>query len=78
MGRRAGVPLGRDGIVGLGVDQELPQAVTGGFTPSSEDDVLLGAKDVKGVFLVDEFTYIVAEGDDDHRVVGNVGTRLGT
>ena len=39
--RRAGVLLGRDGIFGLGVDQELPQAITGGFTPSSEDDVLL-------------------------------------
>ena len=40
-GRRAGVPLGRDGIVGLEVEQEMPQAVAGGFTPSAEDDVLL-------------------------------------
>ena len=51
-GRRTGVPLGRDGILGLGVEQELPQAGTGGFTPSDEDDVLLGAKDGNGVSLV--------------------------
>ena len=51
-GRRAGVPLGRYGIFVLGVEQELPQAVTGGFTPSDEDDVFLGAKYGSGVFLV--------------------------
>ena len=76
--RRAGVLLGRDGIVGLGVDQELPQAITGGFTPSSEDDVLLGAKDGNGVSLVEDFADIVAEGDDAHKVVGTMGTGLGT
>ena len=36
MGCRDGVPLGRDGIVGLEVEQELPQAVTGGFSSSAE------------------------------------------
>ena len=46
--RRAGVTLGRDGIVGLGVEQEMPQAVTGGFTPSAADGVFLGAKDGNG------------------------------
>ena len=51
-GRRAGVPLGRDGILGLGVEQELPQAGTSGFTPSAKDDVLIGAKYVNDVFLV--------------------------
>ena len=55
MGCRDGVPLGRDGIVGLGVEQELPQAVTGGFSPSTEEDVLLGSKDSNGVFLVEDF-----------------------
>ena len=50
--RRAGVPLGRDGIVGLGSEQELPQAVSAGFTPSAEDDVLLGAKDGNGLSLI--------------------------
>ena len=78
MGRRAGVPLGRDGIVDLGVDQELPQAVTGGFTPSAEDDVLLGSEYGNGVFLVEYFSYIVAEGADAHKVVGTVVTGLGT
>ena len=77
MGRRDGVILGRDGIVGLEVEQELPQAVTGGFSSSAEEDVLLGAKDVKGVFLVEDFTYIVEEGADAHKVVGTVGTGLG-
>ena len=74
MGRRSGVPHVRDAIVGLGVDQELPQAVTGGFMPSAEEEVLLGAKDGNGVFLVEEFAYIVAEGADAHKVVGTVGT----
>ena len=76
--RRAGVPLGRDGIVGLGVQQEMPQAVTGGFTSSAEDDVLLGAKDGNGVFLLEDFADIVAEEADAHKVVGTVGTGLGT
>ena len=74
-GHRSGVPLGRDAIFGLGVEQEMPQAVTGGFTPSAADDIFLGAKDVKGVFLVEGFSDIVAEGGDAHKVVG---TGLGT
>ena len=77
-GRRAGVPLGRDGILGLGVEQELPQAVTSGFTPFAADDVLLGAKDGNGVFLLEDFAEIIAEGGDAHKVVGTVGTGLGT
>ena len=77
-GRRAGVPLGRHGILGSGVEQELPQAGTGGFTPSAEDDVFLGAKYVNGVFLVEDFADIVAEEGDAHKVVGTVGTGLGT
>ena len=77
-GRRAGVPLGRDAILVLGVEQELPQAVTGGFTLFAEDNVLLGAKYVNGVFLVEDFADIVAEGGDSHKVVGTVGTGLGT
>ena len=76
--RRAGVLLGRDGIVGLGVEQELPQAVTGGFTPSAEDDVILGAKDGNSLFLLEDFADIVAEGGDAHKVVGTMGTGLGT
>ena len=52
-GRRSGVTLGRNGVLGLGVEQDLPQAVDGGFTPSAEDYVLLGAKDVNGVSLVE-------------------------
>ena len=76
--RRAGVPLGRDAIFGLGVQQEMPQAVTGGFTSFAEDDVLLGAKDGNGVSLVEDFADIVAEGDDAHKVVGTMGTGLGT
>ena len=67
-GRRAGVPLGRDGIVGLWVEQEIPQTVTGGFTSSAEDDVLLGAKDGNGVFLLEDFSHIFAEGGDAHRL----------
>ena len=74
-GRRDGVPLGRDEIVGLGVEQEMLQAFTGGFTPSAEDDVFLGAKYGNSMFLVEEFVHIVAEGADAHKVVG---TRLGT
>ena len=77
-GRRANVPLGRDRIVGFGVDQELPQAGTGGFTPSSEDNVLLGTKEGNGVLLVEEFADIVAEEAYAHKVVGTVGTGLCT
>ena len=73
-GRRARVPLGRDGILVLGVEQELPQAGTGGFTPFAADDVLLGAKDSNGVFLLEDFAEIIAEGGDAHKVVGTVGT----
>ena len=72
---RSGVTLGRDGILGLGVEQEMPQAVTGGFKSSAEDDVLLGAKDGNGVFLLEDFSHIFAEGADAHKVVG---TGLGT
>ena len=59
-GRRDGVPLGRYGIFVLGVEQELPQTCTGGFTPSAEDDILLGAKYGNGVLLVEDFAEIVA------------------
>ena len=77
-GRRAGVPLGRDEILGLGVEKELPEAGTSGITPSAGDDVLLGAKDVNGVFLAEDFADIFAEGGNAHKVVGTVGTGLGT
>ena len=77
-GRRAGVPLGRDAIVGLGVQQEMPQTVTSGFTSYAEDNVLIGAKEGNGVFLLEDFAYIVAEEADAHKVVGTVGTGLGT
>ena len=70
--------LGRDGILGLGVEQELPQTGTSGFTPSAKDDVLIGAKYVNGVFLVEDFADIVSERDNAHKVVGIVGTGLGT
>ena len=77
-GRRAGVPLGRDGIVGFSVEKELPQAVFGGFTLFAEDDVFLGAKDGNSVLLLEDFAEIVAEGGNVHKVVGTVGTALGT
>ena len=77
-GRRAGVPLGMYGIVGLGVEQEFPQAVAGGFMPYAEEDVLLGSKDGNGMFLLEDFADIVAEGADAHKVVGTVGIGLGT
>ena len=78
MGRRSGVPHVRDGIVDLGVDQELPQEVTNEFTPSSEDNVLLRAKEGNGVYFVEEYSDIVAEGANAHKVVSTVGTVLGT
>ena len=56
----------------------MPQAVTGGFTPCAEDDVLLGFKDGNDVFLLEEFADILAEGGDAHKVVVTVGTGLGT
>ena len=77
-GRRDGFPFGRDGIVDFGVEQELPQVGTGGFTPSAVDNVLLGAEDGNGMFLVKDFSDIVAEGADAHEVVGTVSTGLGT
>ena len=77
-GRRAGVPLGRDEFFGFRVEKELPQAVTGGFTPFAEDEVLLGFKDGNDVFLLEEFADILAEGGNAHKVVVTVGTRLGT
>ena len=61
-GRRAGVPLSKDGILGLRVEQELPQAGTSGFTPFSEDNVLLGAKDGNNMFLLEDFADIIEEG----------------
>ena len=76
--RRAGVPLGMYGIVGLGVEQELPKTVTGGFTQSAEDDVFIGAKYGNSVFLIEDFVHIISEGGDAHKVVGTVGTGLGT
>ena len=77
-GRRYRVSLGRDGILGLGVEQDLPQAFTGGFMPFAEDDVLLGAKDGNDVSLVEDFADIFAEGGDAHKVLGALGTGLGT
>ena len=56
----------------------MPQAVTGGFTPFAEDDVLLGFKDGNDVFLLEDFADIVSERGDAHKVVGTVGTGLGT
>ena len=61
-GRRDGVPLGRDKIFGFRVEKELPQAGTGGFTPFAEDDVFIGAKDGKIVFLLEDFADILSEG----------------
>ena len=55
----------------------MPQAVTSGFTPFAADNVLLGAKDGNGVFLLEDFAEIIAEGGDAHKVVGTVGTGLG-
>ena len=74
-GCRDGVPLGKYGIVGLGVEQELPQAGNCGFTPSAADDVFLGAKYGNGMFLVEDFADIFSEGANAHKVVG---TGLGT
>ena len=58
---RARVPLGRDGIVDFGVEQELTQAGAGGVAPSSEDGVLLGSKDSNNVFPVEDFVAVVVE-----------------
>ena len=77
-GRRAGVPLGRDEFFGFRVEKELPQAVTGGFTPFAEDNVFIGAKDGNIVFLLEDFADIISEGGDAHKVVGTVGAGLGT
>ena len=56
----------------------MPQAGTGGFTPFAEDDVFIGAKDGKIVFLLEDFADILSEGGDAHKFVGTVGTGLGT
>ena len=77
-GRRAGVPLYRDEIFGFRVEQEFPQAGSGGFTPFAYEDIFIGAKDGNGVFLLEDFADILSEGGDAHKVVGTVGTVLGT